>query len=80
MGKYFWNKMYGKDKICGITHSKIRAGKDANNNPYCINLKCGHSFYRKPLMEWLIKNPTCPMCRSNIYIIIDYNNNNMILF
>lgn len=75
MPKYFWNKKFGKDKICGITQSKIRSGKDKNGNPYCVILKCNHSFYRKPLIEWLIKNPTCPMCRTEIFTIFNLHNN-----
>ena len=50
---------------------------------YCINLKCGHSFYRKPLVTWAEKCkecPTCPICRKSFKVIfchmIIFNHNN----
>lgn len=67
MTKLFWTKKWGKDKICNITLSRIRSGKNKNGLPYCTTLECGHSFYTNPLLEW-VKNckeneSTCPVCR-----------------
>lgn len=30
-----------------------------------IKLKCDHNFHKECLFEWLIINPTCPMCRAH---------------
>ena len=49
MAKYFWNKKYGRNKLCGITHTRLRPGKNKDGVSYVIILKCGHGFYRKPL-------------------------------
>ena len=61
----FWKK-YGKDKVCGITHCRLRPGKDSNGQPHVIFLKCGHGFYRKPLELWFNKSKLCPMCRKEV--------------
>ena len=72
MTKKFWSKKWGKDKICNITFSRLRPGKNKNGIPYCITLKCNHSFYTNALFEW-IKNckddkATCPVCRKDVNI------------
>lgn len=62
----WWSKKYGKDSFCGITHSRLRPGKNSKGEKYCTFLRCGHGFYTSALMEWFsksIKEPTCPMCR-----------------
>lgn len=62
----WWSK-WGKDKLCGITHSRIRPGKNVHGMTYVITLKCNHYFYRSALIEWTRKcdnnNLTCPICR-----------------
>jgi hypothetical protein len=71
----WWNNKYGKEAICGITHTRLRQGKNVNNLSYVVNLNCNHSFYRTALYEWSIKFPdslpTCPICR------ITYNHDNL---
>ena len=62
----FWKKKWG-DKMCGISHSRLRPGKNKFGLSYTIFLDCSHGFYRSLLIEW-VKNcptvdPTCPMCR-----------------
>ena len=66
--KPFWNKKWGNDKICAITRTRIRPGKDKNGISYAIHLSCGHYFYRKAFIEWYAKNndKICPLCRKNI--------------
>jgi hypothetical protein len=66
--KPYWSKKWGKDKICGITHSRLRPGKNKRGISYTIKLNCNHSFYRSVLLEWVKSfinkgDPTCPLCR-----------------
>lgn len=63
----WWSKKWGSDKICFITHSRLRPGKNKDDVPHTIILNCGHSFYTKPLLEWVKqlgeRESTCPACR-----------------
>lgn len=63
----WWNKKWGKDNFCGITQSRLRPGKNSYGISHTLSLKCGHNFYRKPLISWIMScptnNPTCPICR-----------------
>ena len=36
------------------------------NVGYVRKLDCGHIFHNCCINEWLIKEPTCPQCRSNV--------------
>jgi hypothetical protein len=67
--KPWYFKKWGKDKICGITQSRLRQGKDKFGISYTTKLECGHSFYTKPLIEWSYKNSTCPMCRIHFNLL-----------
>ena len=66
----WWDTKWNKNNICGITHARLRPGKNKNGLPYTIRLPCGHGFYINPLLEWMQKCPkhiaTCPCCRSKI--------------
>jgi hypothetical protein len=61
---------WGRDAICGITHTRLRPGKYSNGSRRCIFLNCKHGFYTKPLLLWFDKDPhtipTCPLCRQDI--------------
>jgi hypothetical protein len=62
----FWDKKWN-GKICGITHGRLRPGKNKHGIPYCVFLDCNHGFYLSVIKEW-VKNcypekPTCPVCR-----------------
>lgn len=65
----FWKKKW-KDKICGITHSRLRPGKNKQGQPYSVFLGCKHGFYRSVIIEWVKQCNTdivtCPICRTNI--------------
>lgn len=61
----FWKK-YGKEQLCGISHSRLRSGRNKDGKPYVVFLKCKHGFYRKPLSIWVEKHNTCPICRKII--------------
>jgi hypothetical protein len=66
--KQWWEKKWGKDKLCGITHTRLRPGKNKHGLPYIVTLKCKHSFYSNALIEWCKycanDEPTCPCCRT----------------
>jgi hypothetical protein len=71
----WWSKKWGKNKICGITHTRLRQGYDKSGFPYVIYLECNHGFYSKALYEWACLNDTCPICRKSfnfIYYILKY--------
>lgn len=42
--------------------------------PICINrvgkkgykTKCGHKYHTKCLLQWIMNNSTCPMCRAKL--------------
>ena len=62
----FWSK-YGKDKICGITRTRLRPGKNKYEETYTVFLPCKHGFCRSALKNYVLTYPTqdliCPMCR-----------------
>jgi len=63
---YWWDKKYGKDKICGITRIRLRCGKNKVGKSVTVYLKCGHGFYRSAIKNWVYAqkgNSTCPLCR-----------------
>ena len=31
-----------------------------------VDLLCGHSFHTRCLQTWLLRSPTCPLCRRGI--------------
>jgi len=63
----WWNKKYGKDSICGITHTRLRPGKNRFGETYAVYLDCKHGFCRSAMKVWVLTNPTapgtCPLCR-----------------
>ncbi len=61
--KPWWNKKWGKDKLCYITHSRLRP---TTKNNHILKLNCGHTFYKKPITQWLSLNNSCPVCRKII--------------
>ena len=65
----FWKKKW-KDKICGITTTRLRPGNNINGVSYSVFLDCNHGFYRSVLIEWIkncpTENVTCPLCRVTI--------------
>ena len=65
----WYNKKWGKDKICGITFSRLRPGENYYGLNYTSQLSCGHFFYTKALIEWAKKNKTCPLCRKNFNVL-----------
>jgi len=63
----FWKKKWS-EKVCGITHTRLRPGINKYGDSYVVFLDCTHGFYRSVLIEW-VKNcpntiPTCPICRN----------------
>jgi len=64
----FWKKKWGPEHTCPITCSRLRPGKYKNGLTYVITLECKHRFWRKALVEWMLrsKNFSCPVCRQKI--------------
>lgn len=65
----WWSKKWGNDKICSITHSRLRPGRDKHGIPYVYTTECGHTFYTQALLNWAkycVGKATCPYCRSSI--------------
>ena len=66
MTKTFWKKKWG-DKYCGITHGRLRPGKNKRGISYSVFLNCNHGFYRSVILEWAMtcypNDATCPVCR-----------------
>ena len=70
MPNSWWSKKWGKDHICGITHTRLRPGTNRQGIPYVTRLSCTHAFYTKALAKWVetcpTSPPTCPCCREPI--------------
>lgn len=65
--KSWWNKKYGKDSICPITKTRLRAGKNKNGVSHSVFLNCKHGFSRIAIQLWISSgNQTCPLCRRYI--------------
>lgn len=64
MKEPYWNKKWGKNSICGISHARLRPGSNKQGVPYCVFLPCKHGFYLSVLQVWYHKHNTCPMCRT----------------
>lgn len=68
MAPSFWKTKWN-DKVCGITHSRLRPGKNKHGESYSVFLTCKHGFYRSVILEWIKNcypnNPTCPVCRKS---------------
>ena len=70
----WWDKKWGRDKMCGITHNRLRSGTDKKGHPYVTWIGCGHGFNTNALIKWtmhcLSKSDfaTCPICRKKIII------------
>ena len=43
---------------------------NATHNPFTS--KCNHSFCNKCILEWIMQNDNCPLCRENISIPSNY--------
>jgi hypothetical protein len=52
------HKMYYMKDNCSICYNEIVNEKKLKN--------CNHSFCELCVSQWLIKNPTCPMCRTDV--------------
>lgn len=64
--KPWWSKKWGKDKICPITHTRLRPGVSKEGYKYTTILDCNHRFNTKAIGKWLINNNNCPLCRQEI--------------
>eukprot|EP01118_Nematostelium_gracile_P006216 TRINITY_DN2002_c0_g1_i1.p1 TRINITY_DN2002_c0_g1~~TRINITY_DN2002_c0_g1_i1.p1 ORF type:complete len:327 (-),score=68.80 TRINITY_DN2002_c0_g1_i1:84-944(-) len=49
-----------EDANCGICLCEYENGEEIRY------LKCNHHFHSECIMEWLVKNMTCPFCKQNI--------------
>jgi hypothetical protein len=74
--KFYWKKKW-ENKICAITRTRLRPGKNKDGLSYTVFLNCKHGFYRRALIEW-IKTcpkyvPTCPICRNMFDPLLVYS-------
>lgn len=72
MRNSFWRKKW-ENKVCGITHTRLRPGKNKDGLSYSVFLPCKHGFYRSVLDKWIKTSPkdstTCPLCRKKFGFI-----------
>ena len=73
MSKPWWSKKWGCEKICGITHTRLRPGKNKKGIFHTTTLSCGHSFCTYPLLSWVnvcgIESTSCPICRQMFTLV-----------
>lgn len=48
------------DAECAVCVSSIDVGTEV------VNLRCGHSFHPACISRWLVRNGTCPNCRTRV--------------
>ncbi|KAK1376980.1 putative Cleavage and polyadenylation specificity factor [Heracleum sosnowskyi] len=53
--------VYLEDAVCCICLSAYEDGKVLRRLP------CGHHFHSACIVRWLYHNPTCPLCKSNVF-------------
>ena len=58
----WWEKKW-KDKVCPITQTRVRPGKNTKGIPYTTVLSCSHAFCTRAIQAWAKRQATCPMCR-----------------
>jgi hypothetical protein len=56
---------------CSICCEDFRNGIEVKRLPVCH-----HMFHQKCIEEWLVINPLCPMCRSNVRLNLIYASTN----
>lgn len=49
---------------CSICFADLSDPKD--DGATAMAPRCGHGFHRRCLRAWLVRNPTCPMCRHDL--------------
>jgi hypothetical protein len=49
----WWNKKYGRDKICPINRTRLRPGKNKYGLSHTLFLPCQHGFCRSALIKWV---------------------------
>lgn len=47
---------------CDICLLEFQVGEDIAWSP---NLECSHAFHKDCVLDWLVRKPTCPSCRSD---------------
>jgi len=74
--KPWWNKKWGKDQICSISHTRLRPGKDKNGIQKTTILNCKHRFRTDSLFIWYNTNNfinnnyiSCPICRAKHLVL-----------
>lgn len=81
-------KLKAPEKVLTLEEIIKQNEKIENNCLICLEslkneknktLECNHIFHTKCLEEWLIKNQTCPLCRSNVELNIRIDIPNLLL-
>jgi hypothetical protein len=52
-------------KECAICLESIK------NDHACRMLSCFHIFHQKCVLDWLIQNPSCPLCKKQFNSVAD---------
>lgn len=72
----WWNKKWGKNKVCGISYARLRPGKNKDGLHNVVFLRCGHGFYRNCIKQWAVTQYsngnniiTCPLCRREFDVL-----------
>lgn len=51
-----------RDITCDICMLEFRVGDEIAWSP---NVNCDHAFHKDCILEWLVRKPTCPICRQD---------------
>ena len=57
-----------EDKVfCSICFTNVKKKTQMKQ------LKCDHKFHMKCIWKWLVKNPSCPICRVSVNKFPEYD-------
>ncbi len=61
----WWDRKYGKNRVCGITLKRIRPGVDKDGYKKFLFLPCKHGFDRIAILTYIFNTTeySCPTCR-----------------
>ena len=60
------------DDDCSICYNSLKEDS--------IKLRCSHTFHRTCISQWIKTSPTCPMCRTNVFLCTNCNGTGVIFY